>query len=71
MTHPAQLDHLTTAEVTRISATLTPVQMVEAAVILVLLLWIAYRIGRVILSLLGGLLFLGLVGFGLWYLFYR
>jgi len=38
---------------------------------LVLLLWVAYRIGRVILRLVAGLLFLGLLVFGIWYLFIK
>jgi hypothetical protein len=50
---------------------LTPLQTGIAAVGLVLLLWLAYRIGKVILSLVAGLLFLGLMVFGIWYLFIR
>jgi hypothetical protein len=50
---------------------LTHVQMAVAAVGLVLLLWVAYRIGRVILRLVAGLLFLGLLVFGIWYLFIK
>jgi len=50
---------------------LTPTQMVIGAVCLVLVLWLAYRIGRVILRLAFGLLFLVLVAYGIWYLFLR
>jgi len=62
----------TVNSVTRVSGPpLTTFQMTIAAVCLVLLLWVAYRIGRVILRLVAGLLFLGLVAFGIWYLFIR
>ena len=62
----------TVTSVTHISGPpLTPFQMTIAAVCLVLLLWVAYRIGRVILRLVAGLLFLGLLVFGIWYLFIR
>jgi hypothetical protein len=58
--------------VTRISGPpLTPFQTAIAAVGLVLLLWVAYTIGRVILRLVAGLLFLGLLVFGIWYLFIK
>lgn len=49
---------------------LTPTQMVIAAVCLVLVLWLAYRIGVVILRIAAGFLFLGLVAYGIWYLFH-
>jgi|GEM_PF-1225958 hypothetical protein len=58
--------------VTRVSGPpLTPFQMVIGGACLVLLLWLAYRIGRVILRLVAGLLFLGLLVFGIWYLFIK
>jgi hypothetical protein len=50
---------------------LTPVQTVLAVVCLVLVLWLAYRIGIVILRLVAGFLFLGLVAYGFWYLFVK
>jgi len=50
---------------------LSPIQMVIAAVALFLVLWLAYRIGTVILRLVAGLLFLGVAGYGIWYLFLR
>lgn len=60
------------ASVTRISGPpLTPAQTVVAVVCLVLLLWVAYRIGKVILRLVAGMVFLGLVVYGIWYLFNR
>ena len=62
----------TVTSVTHISGPpLTPFQMTIAAACLVLLLWVAYRIGRVILRLVAGLLFLGLLVFGIWYLFIK
>ena len=58
--------------VTRFSGPpLTPLQMGLAAACLLLLLWVAYRIGKVILRLVAGLLFLGLLVFGIWYLFIK
>ena len=50
---------------------MTPLQMGIAFVILVLVLWFAYRIGTVILRVVAGLLFLGLAAYGIWYLFLR
>jgi len=58
--------------VTRISSQpMTPFQMTLAVIGIVLLLWVAYRIGKVILRLVAGLLFLGLLVFGIWYLFIK
>jgi hypothetical protein len=45
--------------------------MIIGAVLLVLVLWLAYRIGKIILRIVAGLLFLGLAGYGIWYLFLR
>lgn len=50
---------------------LAPWQMAVAAAALVLLLWVAYRIGKVILRVVAGLLFIGLLAFGIWYLFIK
>ena len=50
---------------------LTPWQMGLAAACLLLLLWVAYRIGKVILRLVVGLFFLGLLVFGIWYFFIK
>ena len=62
----------TVAGVTRVSGPpLTPVQTGIAVLCLVLLLWVAYRIGKVILRVVAGMLFLGLVVFGIWYLFIK
>ena len=59
-------------QVTRISGPpLTPLQMCVGAACLVLLLWVAYRIGVVILRLVSGLLFLSLLVYGIWYLFIK
>ena len=56
---PAEVNHL------------TPFQTVVGVVLLFLVLWIAYRIGVVILRVVAGLLFLGLAGYGIWYLLFR
>lgn len=50
---------------------MTPVQMVLFGLLLLVVLWVAYRIGIVILRIVAGLLFLGLAGYGIWYLFFR
>lgn len=50
---------------------LAPWQMAAAGVALVLLLWVAYRIGVVIIRVVAGLLFLGLLVYGIWYLFLK
>jgi len=69
---PAHSHGAEVVSVTRISGPpLTPFQMTIAAVGLVLLLWVAYRIGKVILRLVAGLLFIGLLVFGIWYLFIK
>ena len=60
------------SSVTRITGQpMTPFQTTVAVVCLLLVLWIAYRIGKVILRLVAGLLFIGLLGFGIWYLFIK
>ena len=38
---------------------------------LILVLWVAYRIGQVVLRMLMGLLLMALVGLIIWYLFIR
>ncbi len=50
---------------------MTPAQTAIAVILLLLVLWIAYRIGKVILRVVAGLLFLGLAGYGIWYLLIR
>ena len=50
-------------------ATLTPIQMVVSAVCLVLVLWLAYRIGTVILRVAAGFLFLGLIAYIIYHFF--
>ena len=49
----------------------TPFQTAVTLVCVLLLLVIAYKIGQVILRLLAGLLFMGLLAYGIWYLFIR
>ena len=53
---PSQVSHL------------TPVQTAIVVVAAFLALWLAYKIGKVILRIVAGLLFLGLAAFGIWYL---
>jgi len=50
---------------------LSTAEMIIIALLILLVLWVAYRIGRIILRIVAGLLFLGLVGYGIWYLFFR
>ena len=38
---------------------------------LVLLLWVAYKIGKVVLRVLAGIAFLAAVAFAVWYVFLR
>ncbi|MDR3669211.1 MAG: hypothetical protein P4L36_00105 [Holophaga sp.] len=69
---PAHAHGTEAVTVTRVSGPpMTPFQMTITAVCLVLLLWVAYRIGRVILRVVAGMIFLGLVVFGVWYLFIK
>jgi len=42
-----------------------------AVIGLVLLLWVAYKIGKVVLRVLAGFAFLAAVAFAVWYLFLR
>ena len=53
------------------TSTLSPMETLFAVVCLVLVLWLAYRIGRVILRLVAGFLFLGLVVYGFWFFFMK
>jgi len=50
---------------------MTTTQTVIAVFLLLLVLWVAYKIGKVILRVVAGLLFLGLAGYGIWYLLIR
>ena len=62
LTHPPpppEISHLSTT------------QMVIFAIVAFVVLWLAYKIGKVILRIVAGLLFLGLAGYGIWYLFFR
>lgn len=47
------------------------VQVVILVSILVLALWVAYKIGKVVLRILAGLAFFALAGYVVWYLFLR
>ncbi len=46
-------------------------QVVIMVSLLVLGLWVAYKIGKVVLRILAGLLFLGLAAYAVWHLFLR
>ncbi|GEM_PF-4134793 len=50
---------------------LTTFQKVVAVLVILLVLWIAFKVGKVILRIVAGLLFLGLAAYGIWYLFLR
>lgn len=50
---------------------MTLLHYVLGALLLAGLLWIAYAIGKVVLRILAGLLFLSLAGFLVWRLFLR
>jgi hypothetical protein len=50
---------------------MNPIQAVIAVTLLVLLLWVAYKIGKVVLRVLAGLAFLAAAAFAVWYLFLR
>ena len=47
------------------------VQVVILVSLLFLVLWVAYKIGRVVLRILAGLAFFALAAFAVWYLFFR
>jgi hypothetical protein len=46
-------------------------QVVILVSLLVLVLWVAYKIGKVVLRILAGLAFLALVLYAVWFLFLR
>ena len=50
---------------------MNPLQIVILVSLLVLVLWVAYKIGKVVLRILAGLLFLSLALYAVWYLFLR
>ncbi|MBI4914120.1 MAG: hypothetical protein HY823_15435 [Acidobacteria bacterium] len=50
---------------------MTPVQWALSLLAVVTLLWLAYKIGKVVLRVLAGLLFLGAAAFVVWYFFIR
>lgn len=50
---------------------MSPLNVLLAVLALVLILWIAYKIGKILIRILAGLLFLGLLGYGVWYFFLR
>jgi len=47
------------------------IQILIILAVVFLALWLAYRIGRVILRITVGLVFLGLIAFALWYFVLR
>lgn len=50
---------------------MNPLQFVILVSLLVLVLWVAYKIGKVVLRILAGLFFLSLVVYAVWYFFLR
>nr|WP_320131941.1 hypothetical protein [uncultured Holophaga sp.] len=50
---------------------MTPLELTVLAIALLLLLWVAYRIGRFLVRLLFGLVALGLIVYGIWYFLIR
>ena len=54
-----------------ISPPLSLFQLFVAVLCLMLVLWVAYRIGTVILRLAAGFLFLGLAVYGIWFFFIK
>lgn len=45
---------------------MTPLQAVLLGILLFALLWVAYKIGKIILRIAAGLLFLGLAAYVVW-----
>lgn len=50
---------------------MSAIQLTLGILALLLLLWIAYKIGKIVLRILAGLLFLGLIGYALWFFLLR
>lgn len=50
---------------------MSAIQLTLGILLLLLVLWIAYKIGKIVVRILAGLLFLGLVGYALWYFLLR
>ena len=50
---------------------MTTLQFVILVSLLVLVLWVAYKIGKVVLRILAGLAFIALALYAVWYLFLR
>jgi len=50
---------------------MSAIQLTLGILALLLVLWIAYKIGKIVLRILAGLLFLGLIGYALWYFLLR
>jgi len=48
-----------------------PLKALAILLILILVLWAAYRVGQVVLRILAGLVFMALAGVVVWYLFIR
>ena len=46
-------------------------RIVIAALVGLAILWFAYKIGKIVLRVFAGLLFLGALGYGIWYYFLR
>jgi hypothetical protein len=52
-------------------ATVNLLQIVILVSLLVLILWVAYKIGKVVLRILAGLAFFALAAYVVWYIFLR
>lgn len=50
---------------------MSAIQLTLGILALLLVLWIAYKIGKIVLRILAGLLFLGLIGYALWFFLLR
>jgi hypothetical protein len=46
-------------------------RIVIACLVGAAILWFAYKVGKIVLRILAGLLFLGALGYGIWYFFLR
>lgn len=50
---------------------MNPIKILITLAVLFLVLWLAYKIGKVLLRIVVGLVILGLIAFALWHYFLR
>jgi hypothetical protein len=50
---------------------MNPLKIVAAVLLFALVLWLAYRLGQIVLRIVAGLLFMALAGAIVWYVFIR